>query len=105
MSGAEDALRFCPVRGSAGAAPSGAAGAAAVSVPTAPVQWGCDQLRRKRPAGGGSVPESTGAATDDASAVAFARLASLFAVAATVACEAISFCNFDLLFICRAQAS
>ena len=54
---------------------------------------------------GGSVPESTGAATDDASAVAFARLASLFAVAANVAFEAISFCNSDLLFICRAQAS
>jgi len=35
---------------------------------------GEQQLRRERPAGGGSVPESTGAAADDASAVSFARL-------------------------------
>jgi len=35
---------------------------------------GEQQLRRERPAGGGSVPESTGAATDDASEVSFARL-------------------------------
>ena len=46
---------------------------------------GEQQLRRKRPAGGGSVPEWTGVAADDASAVTLARLASLFAVAANVA--------------------
>ena len=69
---------------------------------------GVRQLRRKRPAGGGSVPESTGAATDDAPAVGFARLASLAAVmldnpwerAATTAGLGVF-----LLFICRAQTS
>ncbi len=66
---------------------------------------GVRQLRRKRPAGGGSVPESTGAAADGASEVSFARFSSLFAVAANDAFEAISFCDSDLLFICRAQAS
>jgi hypothetical protein len=35
---------------------------------------GVQQLRRKRPAGGGSVPESAGAAANEASAVSFARL-------------------------------
>ena len=35
---------------------------------------GVRQLRRKRPAGGGSVPESAGAAANEASAVSFARL-------------------------------
>jgi hypothetical protein len=39
---------------------------------------GVRQLRRKQPAGGGSVPEATGAATDDAAAV-------MLAVAANVA--------------------
>ena len=68
-------------------------------------RMGEQQLRRKRPAGGGSVPESTGAATDDASAVSFARLASLAAVAANVAFETFFCCNSDFLFICRAQAS
>ena len=46
---------------------------------------GVRQLRRKQPAGGGSVPEATGAATDDAAAVMFARLAAHAAVAANVA--------------------
>jgi len=35
---------------------------------------GVQQLRRKRPADGGSVPESAGAAANEASAVSFARL-------------------------------
>ena len=35
---------------------------------------GVRQLRRKRPAGGGSVPESAGAAANEASAFSFARL-------------------------------
>ena len=43
------------------------------------------QLRRKQPAGGGSVPEATGAATDDEAAVMPARLAAHAAVAANVA--------------------
>ena len=51
-----------------------------------------------------SVPESTRAALDDASAVKFARLASLFAVAANVAFETCFCCNVDFLFICRAQS-
>ena len=69
---------------------------------------GEQQLRRKRPAGGGSVPESTGAAADDASAVSFARLVSLAAVAANVAFARAALSagpGCDFLFICRAQAS
>jgi hypothetical protein len=45
-AGEEDALRFCPVRGSAGAAPSGASAAAAVAGSAASVWWG---VRSKRP--------------------------------------------------------
>jgi hypothetical protein len=46
--GGEDAMHFCPVRRSAGAAPSDAAGAAAVAGSSAPVWWGCDQSARWR---------------------------------------------------------
>ena len=69
---------------------------------------GEQQLRRKRPAGGGSVPESTGAATDDASAFSFARLASLSsAMRANPCARAASTAGLGvfLLFICRAQRS
>jgi hypothetical protein len=43
---------------------------------------GVQQLRRKRPADGGSVPESAGAAANEASAVSFARLVRRSAEAA-----------------------
>jgi hypothetical protein len=69
---------------------------------------GEQQLRRKRPAGGGSVPESTGAAADDASAVSFARLASLSsAMRANPCARAASTAGLGvfLLCICRAQRS
>jgi hypothetical protein len=69
---------------------------------------GEQQLRRERPAGGGSVPESTGAATDDASAFSFARLASLAALILANPCaRAASKAGLGvfLLFICRAQRS
>ena len=46
--GGEDAMHFCPVHRSAGAAPSDAAGAAAVAGSSAPVWWGCDQSARWR---------------------------------------------------------
>jgi hypothetical protein len=91
----QDALRFCPVRPSAGAAPSGAAGAAAVAAFECTSAVGARQLRRKRSAGGGSVPESTGAATDDAAEVVFARMASLAAVAINVAFPRPSLCSSD----------
>ena len=69
---------------------------------------GEQQLRRKRPAGGGSVPESTGAATDDASAFSFARLASLAALILANPCARAATTaglGVFLLFICRAQRS
>ncbi len=69
---------------------------------------GEQQLRRKRPAGGGSVPESTGAATDDASELSIARLASLSsAMRANPCARAASKAGLGvfLLFICRAQRS
>ena len=46
--GGEDTMQFCPVRRSAGAAPSDAAGAAAVAGSSAPVWRGCDQSTRWR---------------------------------------------------------
>ena len=69
---------------------------------------GEQQLRRKRPAGGGSVPESTGAAADDASAFSFARLASLSSAMRANPCARAAFSaglGVFLLCICRAQRS
>jgi hypothetical protein len=66
---------------------------------------GVRHLRRKRPAGGGSVPESTGAATDDASAACLSLSCSARPSRAFLraSCCPSDFC--PRFGICRVQAS